>query len=425
MRGMFLALFFLLFVFCGCHDIAVLVHHYDPNKVYQGRTMTLLPGAGCFLAFDFTGDVHWHYVDDRAGGIHDFEVLEDTNILYIRIGGRPTILEYPDQTVYVGTAQGAHHSISELPWGNLLYVTAEGVETGGWMGTIQSDNIEEFNPDTGEVVWQWKSHEHIDPDTCYCPVCIHTEWEYGADWTHGNTVHFYEDESAILYNPRNLDTLYMISYPDGEILWACGRCGGFGQGLFSHVHDPYFLPNGNILMFDNGNHRQPQPWSRALEISIDPEEQEASVVWEYRETPDFFDPSMCDANRLPNGNTLITDAWQGRILEVNSAAEKVWEATIVNQFAFDTPYMMYKAERIPSHLWDCWDNDSDGFRDEASGGNDCDDADPYVNPGESEGPPGDPTCADGSDNDCDGYADESEADCTPLSLYAPQGKGTA
>lgn len=352
MKGMILLLFSLLFLFCGCHDIAVLVHPYDPDQVYPGRTMTLLEGADCFLVFHFTGDVLWDYMDGEVGGIHDFEVLEDTNILYIKTEGRPTILEYPDQTLYIGPKQGAHHSISELPWGNLLYVTAEVVETGGWMGTIQSDNIEEFNPDTGEVVWEWKSHEHIDPDTCYCPVCIHTQWEKGRDWTHGNTVHFYEEQSAVLYNPRNLDTLYMISYPDGEILWSCGRCGGFGQGIFSHVHDPYFLPNGNILMFDNGNHRQPQQWSRALEIAIDPVEQEAYVVWEYRETPDFFAPTMCDANRLPNGNTLITDTWRGRILEVNPAAEKVWEATIVNQLFLDAPYMMYKAERIPSDLWD-------------------------------------------------------------------------
>lgn len=39
---------------------------------------------------------------------------------------------------------------------------------------------------------------------------------------------------------------------------------------------------------------------------------------------------MCDVNPLPNGNTLITDAWQGRILEVNPEAQKVWEVTIVN-----------------------------------------------------------------------------------------------
>lgn len=352
MKGMFLLLCSLISLFCGCHDIGVLVHQYDPDQVYPGRTMTLLISADRFLVFDFAGQVYWDYEDTEASGIHDFEVLEDTSILYIKTGGRPTILAYPDQTLYVGPWQGAHHSISELPWGNLLYIRSEFVETGGWMGRVRSGIIEEFNPDTGEVVWEWKSHEHIDPYTCYCPVCINTQWDGAWDWAHANTARFYEDQSAILYNPRNLDTLYMISYPEGEILWACGRCGGFGEGLFSHVHDPYILPNGNILMFDNGNHREPRQWSRALELAIDPAEEEVSVVWEYRETPDFFAASMCDANRLPNGNTLITDAWQGRILEVNPEAQKVWEVTIVNHLWMGAPYMMYKAERIPSDLWD-------------------------------------------------------------------------
>ncbi len=174
MKTTFRLLPLLMFLLCGCQDTTVLVHHYDPDQVYPGRTITQFDATDHFLVFDFTGNVHWEYVDRQAGGIHDFEVLEDTNILYIKLGGRPTILAYPDQTIYTGPALGAHHSISELPWGNLLYVTGEAVATEGWMGWVQSDNIEEFNPDTGEVVWTWRTHEHIDPYACYCPVCINT-----------------------------------------------------------------------------------------------------------------------------------------------------------------------------------------------------------------------------------------------------------
>ena len=60
----------------------------------------------------------------------------------------------------------------------------------------------------------------------------------------------------------------------------------------------------------------------------------------------------------------------------------------------------------------CWDVDGDGYLDEACGGDDCDDGDPAVNPGTVEGPEGDPTCSDVKDNDCDGYVDDADSDCT-------------
>lgn len=62
------------------------------------------------------------------------------------------------------------------------------------------------------------------------------------------------------------------------------------------------------------------------------------------------------------------------------------------------------------------DGDSDGYvSDACPGGDDCLDSNPNVNPGATEGPPGDPTCTDGLDNDCDGLTDELEdPDCVVI-----------
>ena len=53
------------------------------------------------------------------------------------------------------------------------------------------------------------------------------------------------------------------------------------------------------------------------------------------------------------------------------------------------------------------DSDGDGW----PNCNDCKQADPAINPGVTEGPPGSPICDDGADNDCDGDVDLDDQSC--------------
>src|SRR5215470_18262654 len=77
-------------------------------------------------------------------------------------------------------------------------------------------------------------------------------------------------------------------------------------------HAPTLLDNGNILIFDNGVHRldDPLPFSRVIEINPTTNE----IEWNYQDRPvsNFFSPRMGNAQRLPNGNTLINEASFGR-----------------------------------------------------------------------------------------------------------------
>ncbi|HRY96542.1 MAG TPA: S8 family serine peptidase, partial [Myxococcota bacterium] len=61
------------------------------------------------------------------------------------------------------------------------------------------------------------------------------------------------------------------------------------------------------------------------------------------------------------------------------------------------------------------DADGDTYVPLACLGTDCDDTDPAVNPGAFEGGLGDPTCADGLDNDCDGNTDLEQPSCSVCS----------
>jgi hypothetical protein len=62
----------------------------------------------------------------------------------------------------------------------------------------------------------------------------------------------------------------------------------------------------------------------------------------------------------------------------------------------------------------CTDGDEDTYYVDGGGCGpaDCNDADPDINPGVGEGPPGDPSCSDGKDNNCNGVKDAADPGCS-------------
>ena len=88
-------------------------------------------------------------------------------------------------------------------------------------------------------------------------------------------------------------------------------------------HHPTYLDSGCILLFDNGAHRRGVNHSRVIEV--DPKTN--AVTWEYRGDPriSFYSYNISGAERLPNGNTLISEGAPGRIFEVTLLGEMVWE----------------------------------------------------------------------------------------------------
>jgi hypothetical protein len=101
----------------------------------------------------------------------------------------------------------------------------------------------------------------------------------------------------------------------------------------SGPHEGRVLPNGNVLVLDNGITTQR---SRVLEI----EPLSRTIVWEYQGDPpeDFFTPGRGGAVRLPGGNTLITDSNAARSFEVTSEGEVIWE--------FLGPHLTRKGQRL-------------------------------------------------------------------------------
>jgi hypothetical protein len=123
------------------------------------------------------------------------------------------------------------------------------------------------------------------------------------------------ERGNVLFCIRNLNLIGILDIEKEELVWS------WGPGVLQLPHDPTVLANGNILVFDNG--LRTRGYSRVLEL--DPRTKE--IVWKYGADPreSFFSPVMGASQRLPNGNTLITESTKGRVFEVTQDGEAVWE----------------------------------------------------------------------------------------------------
>jgi outer membrane protein assembly factor BamB len=112
---------------------------------------------------------------------------------------------------------------------------------------------------------------------------------------------------------RELGAIAVLDLELGTAVW--GMDGNWGK-----PHQPTVLDNGNVLIFDNRGNA-----GRSQVIEFDPVTFRAA--WIHRgESPDDFYSWECGSNqRLPNGNTLITESDRGKAFEVAPDGTIVWK----------------------------------------------------------------------------------------------------
>jgi len=260
------------------------------SLLYNGRvipppgSVSHLGGcAGKLLEVDWEGNPIWEYEDPYAH--HDFHRMNNENTMTLRY------VPVPD---------------------NIAAKIKGGIPGTELDGTIWSSSFREVTP-KGKIVWEWMAYEHMDLEAdVICPLCEREAWGYI------NSLEVLADGN-LLASIRMINTIAIIDKETGEFKWR------WGPGELSHQHDATLLDNGNILVFDNGVHRLgvDPSYSRVLEINP----KTNKIEWEYRDkNPANFYSSICSgAQRLPNGNTLICESTKGRLFEVTSDGETVWE----------------------------------------------------------------------------------------------------
>ncbi|MEQ8315540.1 MAG: aryl-sulfate sulfotransferase [Gammaproteobacteria bacterium] len=246
---------------------------------------------------------------------------------------------------------------------------------------LEDDYIVEINWQ-GEVVWEWLASDHVDElgfteearNAIYRSVS-YNEDRQSADWLHINSATYlgpnpWYDEGDERFHPQHImissreANIIAIIARDGSIAWRLGpdftvTPEGAELGQVIGQHNPHIIPRGlpgagNLLVFDNGgsggygfaNPANPdgitsmtRDSSRVLEVNPVTLE----VIWEYTfsgtERFSFYSSYVSNAQRLPNGNTLVNEGMHGRVFELTPEEEIVWE--------YVSPY--YSDDEVPSH----------------------------------------------------------------------------
>jgi hypothetical protein len=164
-----------------------------------------------------------------------------------------------------------------------------------------------------------------------------TPWGGNYDYYRLNSIQILPKNNLEKKDSRFKQGNWLISFRHGSmifildenkrVVWKCLQ--NEIKDNIEGQHSPFMLPNGNILMLDNGRYRG---WSRIIELNP----QSMQIEWEYK-SPYFFSLSQGYVQMLPNGNLLITESEKGHVFELTPEKEIVWEFYHSDKKTLDNP----------------------------------------------------------------------------------------
>lgn len=375
-----------------------MVHQWS----HRGKAVRLLENGNLMLInapenrikeIGVDSDIVWEYQYDRARGSlhHDFAKLPNGNALLLVSGEKSR-----EEVIASG--------------GN-----PELIQDGGIVYDYLVE-IEPSNPSGGRVVWEWSLWDHIvqdfDPEKpgfgspSERPELVHLNGLlpnfpdahlYSAnDWTHTNAIDYNAELDQILLCARNHSEVWIIDHSATreEAAGHSGGNAGKGGDLLHRWGNPrrynsgtaedqlLFWPHGcrwirqglpgagNIIVFNNGDEFQGDRIWYSSVMEFTPPIQgyryrknpgEAHIpsgpAWFYAadDPADFWAARFGSVQRLPNGNTMISDGVHGTIFEVTPEGKTVWK--YVNPVTPDGP--LRQGDPIRLHYqaeYTRWDN---------------------------------------------------------------------
>jgi formylglycine-generating enzyme required for sulfatase activity len=313
--------------------------------------------GGRIEEYDWDGNLVWAFDYYGATYIahHDFKVLPNGNVL---------ILASEKKTLAEVLAAGFNPSQLDAS-----------ITTQGFMLPDYVIEVKPTKPYGGTIVWEWHMWDHMiqDRDATklnYGVVANHPELvdvngtggQMPQFWNHVNSVDYNPTFDQMMISVRGNSELMVIDHSTttaqaashsggkfgkgGDILYRWGYSQQYDRGtaaerkLYQQHHTHWIeagLPGaGNILIFNNGIGRNfssvdeivpPVDASGNYTLASGAAYGPVSALWTYVGSPTsaFYSAEISGAQRLPNGNTLITDGFKGILFEVTTAGETVWQ----------------------------------------------------------------------------------------------------
>lgn len=317
----------------------VVVH--DPRAVYRGLNFYVSGHAAEAVLMDMEGKVlhRWRYplrrlwpdlaADPMNAKLEYWRrahLFPNGDLLAIYEGLGLVKLDAQSRVLWAQRG-GFHHDLAVTAAGEIWVLDREGkiVPRVNPKEGILEDRVTVLGPD-GRLRRRVSLLEAFERSPY---ASLLSRMERSGDTFHTNTLEMLDGRFAgrdpafrkgnLLLSVLKLDALAILDPERGTIVWA-------KTGSWRRQHQPTFLDNGDLLLFDNlGASPDPARPDRSRVIELDP--RTGAVHWQFGGGPgdDLFSKTLGSCQRLPNGDTLITESEGGRAIEVSPDRRIVWE----------------------------------------------------------------------------------------------------
>ena len=307
---------------------------HDQDRSYKGLNLYNYDGPPKGYLIDMSGLV-LHTWSSPDGKWHHVELLDNGDLLAIVKNEELLKLGWESNTKW--SSKGKYHhdlaiadngDIYALRWG-LLDVPLGSATIpiiNDYLTILSADGVikkeisiydlfgSEITEEEREEIRQYLEDKESEGEK------IEMEPQTIFDVFHTNTVEIIErdieglaSEGDVLICVRNLNTVAIIDVSAEEVVWRLKR------DDLDRPHQPSIVGE-NILVFDNGFERR---YSRVIELNP----YTGETVWDYtaQRKRSFFSSVRGACQRLPNGNTLITESNRAHVFEVTPEGKTVWE----------------------------------------------------------------------------------------------------
>lgn len=301
----------------------------DTTAEYMGDNFVFLTASmrSWPVGYDYKGDLRWYCTENLA---FDIKRIKNGHILV----GTERLVKMPYFTTglyemnfggkifkeYVIPCGGYHHDQFQMEDGNILALTFD-----FYSGTVE-DVCVLLDKDTGEILKKW------DYKTVLPQHGPGSGSQTEEDWFHNNAVWYDKKTNSLTFSGRHEDAVINLDYETGELNWIIGDPENWPQEyvdkyFFTPVGDGEFdwqyeqhacvvLPDGDIMLFDNGHYRAKNPdnyipnsqnFSRGVRYRIDTDKMTIEQVWQYGEErgAEFFSPYICNVEYYDEGHYMV------------------------------------------------------------------------------------------------------------------------